>query len=212
VVEIRVQRKNKNMINENDLEKVYVVGQMSRDENGDSLEESDIDHDKRRRVPFYDAIPDPEDLRQVINPIHSETGTTTPADSTITPASSNVQIRSKNTTTGTISYNDVSSRTQNQSGNIAAAKKKTKASKPFDIFFAISTAFLNTLPAISLEDIKFKRSQQSLQFTKLPENLQMPRDPQQVVEYKGWQNTAETFLKRHLNLYQYCSRLWNKLN
>ena len=119
----RVQRKTKNMINENDLEKVYVVGQMSRDENGNSSEKSDIDHDKRRRaLPFYDAVPDPEDPRQVMNPFHSETGTTTPADSTITPASSNAQIRSGNTTTGTISYNDVSSRTNNQSGNLAAAK------------------------------------------------------------------------------------------
>ena len=33
-----------------------------------------------------------------------------------------------------------------------------------------------------------------LQFTKLPENLQLPRDPQKVIEYKGWRNTAETFL------------------
>ena len=76
-----------------------------------------------------------------MDPFHSETGTTTPADSTITPASRNVQIRSGSSTAGTISYNDVSSRTQNQSGNIAAAKKNTKISKPFDIFLAISTAF-----------------------------------------------------------------------
>ena len=165
--------KNKNMINENDLENVYVVGQMSRDENGDSSEDSDIDHDKRRRaLPFFDAVPDPEDLRQVMDPFHSEIGKTTPADSTITPASSNAQIRSGNTTTGTISYNDVSSRTHNQSGNLAATKNKTRTPKPFDIFLSISTAFLNTLPAISLEDIKFKGSQQILQFTKLPENLQ----------------------------------------
>ena len=53
MVDNRVQRKNKNMINENDLEKVYVVGQMSRDQNGDSSEESDIGHDKHRRaLPF----------------------------------------------------------------------------------------------------------------------------------------------------------------
>ena len=91
MVDNRVQRKNKNMINENDLENVYVVGQMSRDENGSSSEDLDIDHDKRRRaLPFYDAASDHEDLRQVMDPFHSEPGSTTPADSNITPASSNV--------------------------------------------------------------------------------------------------------------------------
>ena len=186
-----MQRKNKNMIYENDLENVYVVGKMPRDENGDFSEDSDTDYDKRRRaLPFYDAIPDPEDLRQAMDPFHSESGKNPPADSTITPASSNAQIRSGNTTSGTISYNDVSSRTHNQPGNSAATKNKTRISKPSDIFLSISTAFLNTLPAISLEDIIFKGSQQSLQFTKLPENLQLPRDPQKVIEYKGWRNTA----------------------
>jgi hypothetical protein len=61
----------------------------------------------------------------------------------------------------------------------------------------ISTAFLNTLPAISLDYIKFKGSQQMLQFMKLPENLQLPMDPQKVIEYKGWRNTAETFLNAY---------------
>ena len=101
-----------------------------------------------------------------MDPFYSEASKTPPEDSTVTPASSNVQSRSGNSNTGTISYNDVNSRTQKQSGNIPAAKKITKVSKPSDIFLSISTAFLNTLPAISLEDIKFKGSQQLLQFTK----------------------------------------------
>jgi hypothetical protein len=72
VVDNRVQRKNKNMINENDLENVYVVGKMPRDEKSDFSEDSDTDYDKRRRaLPFYDAIPDPEDLRQAMDPFHS---------------------------------------------------------------------------------------------------------------------------------------------
>jgi hypothetical protein len=180
------------------LEDVYVVGQMSRDQNGDYSDESDTDHVKRRRaLPFYDAVSDSAELRQVMDPFSSESGKTLPEDSTVTPALSNVQIRSGNSTARTTSYNDVSFRTQNQSGNIAVAKKNTKIFKPFDIFLAISTAFLNTLPTISLEDIIFKGSQQILQFTKLPENLQLPRDPQKVIEYKGWRNTAETFLKAY---------------
>ena len=132
-----------------------------------------------------------------MDPFYLETGKTSPEDSTITPASSNVQIRSENATAGTIPYNDVSSRNQNQSGNKPAATQITKVSKPSDIFLAISTAFLSTLPAISLEDIKFKGSQQILQFTKLPENLQFPRDPQKVIDYKGWWTTAETFLNAY---------------
>ena len=132
-----------------------------------------------------------------MDPFYSETSKTPPEDSTVTPVSSNVQVRSGNSNTGTISYNEVSLRTQNQSGNTPAAKKITKISKPSDIFLAISTAFLSTLPAICLEDIKFKGSQQILQFTKLPENLQLPGDPQMVIEYKGWRTTAETFLNAY---------------
>ena len=186
------------MINENDLENVYVVGQMLRDENGDFSEDSDTGYDKRRRaLPFYDAIPDPEDLRQAMDSFHSESGVTLAEESTVTPASNNVPSRSGNSNTGTIPYNDINSRTQKQSGNIPAGKKTTKISKPSDIFLSISTAFLNTLPAISLEDIKFKGSQQLLQFTKLPENLQLPKDPQMVIEYKGWRTSAETFLNAY---------------
>ena len=48
-----VLRQIKNMINENDLEEVYVVGQTTKDQNGDSSEESDTEHDQRRlALPF----------------------------------------------------------------------------------------------------------------------------------------------------------------
>jgi hypothetical protein len=151
------------MINENDLEDVYVVGQTPRDQTSDYSEGSDLDQDKRRRaLPISDSVSDSADLRRVMDPVYSEASKTPPEDSTVTPASSNVQIRSGNSNTGTIPYNDVSSRTQNHSGNTPVAKKITKVSKPSDIFLAISTAFLSTLPAISLEDIKFKGSQQIL--------------------------------------------------
>ena len=33
-----------------------------------------------------------------------------------------------------------------------------------------------------------------LHFTKLPENLNLPKVPQKVIEYKSWRNAAETFL------------------
>ena len=49
------------------------------------LEESDTEHDERRLgLPYYDAVQDSADLRQVMDPFHLETGTTPHADSTIT--------------------------------------------------------------------------------------------------------------------------------
>ena len=116
MVDNRVLRQNKNRNNENDLENVYVVGQMPRDQTSDYLEGSDSDQDKRRRaLPFSDVVSDSADLRRVMDPFYSEAGKTPPEDSIVTPASSNVQIRSGNSNTRTIPYNNVSSRTQNQS-------------------------------------------------------------------------------------------------
>jgi hypothetical protein len=148
-------------------------------------------------LPFYDAVSDFADLRQIMEPTSEETGTNPLDDLNLTPASTNDPSRARKLTAGTIPYDEVSSRPQQQSGTLPAANKRAKNSKPFDIFLAISTAFVNTLPGISLDDIRFKGSQQMLQFTKLPENLQSPRDPQKLIEYKGWRNTAETFLNAY---------------
>jgi hypothetical protein len=90
VVDNRVLRQNTNLINENDLEEVYVVGQITKDQNSDSSEETDTEHDQRRLVlPFYDAVSDSADLRQAMDPFSAETGTNSLEDSTLTPASSN---------------------------------------------------------------------------------------------------------------------------
>ena len=67
----------KTMFNENDLEKVYVVGQMINDQNGEDTEESNTEHDQRRlALPFYDAVSDGADLRQVMDPISAQSGLT----------------------------------------------------------------------------------------------------------------------------------------
>jgi hypothetical protein len=63
-----------------------------------------------------------------------------------------------------------------------------------DKFLAICTAFLAKLPAISLDEIKLKGSQQLLHFSKLPDNLHLPKDPQNVIEYKEWIILVESFL------------------
>ena len=71
------QKLQKKMFNENDLEKVYVVGQLTNDQNGEDTEESDTEHDQRRlALPFYDAVSDGADLRQVMDPISAQSGST----------------------------------------------------------------------------------------------------------------------------------------
>jgi hypothetical protein len=97
------------MTNENNLEEVYVVGQTTTDQNCDSLEKSDIEHDRRRlALPFYDSFSDSADLRQIMNPTSVETGTNPLEDLNLTPASSNVPSRAGDLTDGTIPYNKVS--------------------------------------------------------------------------------------------------------
>jgi hypothetical protein len=63
-----------------------------------------------------------------------------------------------------------------------------------DNILVICTAFLAKLPAISLEEIKFKGSQLLLHFSRLPDNLHLPKDPQYVIEYREWITLAEAFL------------------
>ena len=63
------------MFKENDLEKVYVVGQEIDDQNVEETEESDTEHDQRRLgLLFYDAVSDAVDLRQVMDPISTQSG------------------------------------------------------------------------------------------------------------------------------------------
>ena len=132
-----------------------------------------------------------------MGPISSQSVSTPQEDVTLTPEPGNVPRPAEILTVGTVPYNNANLRPQQHFGSMGAAQKKTKFPKPFDIFLAISTAFLNSLPAISLEEIKLNGSQQMLHFTKLPENLNLPKDPQKVIEYKSWRNAAETFLNSY---------------
>ena len=50
-----------------------------------------------------------------------------------------------------------------------------------------------------------------LQLMKLPDNLNMPKDPQKVIDYKSWQNSAETFLNSYestLEIFKYRKWSW----
>ena len=74
------------MFNENDLERVYVVGQEIVDQNVEETEESDTEHDQRRLgLPFYDAVSDAVDLRQVMDPISTQSGSAPQENVTLTP-------------------------------------------------------------------------------------------------------------------------------
>ena len=113
-------------------------------------------------LPFYDAVSDAADLRQVMDPISAQTGSTPQENLNLTPETSSVPRSVEFSTVGTVPYNNPSLRSPQRLGNPAAAQKKTKVSKPFVIFMVVFTAFLNSLPAISLDEIKFKGSQQIL--------------------------------------------------
>ena len=121
----------KKMFNENDLKEVYVVGQITNDQNGDDTEESDTEHDQRRlALPFYDAVSDAADLRQVMDPISTQSGSTPQEDVTLTPEPGNVPRTAEISTVGTVPYNNANLRPQQHLGSIGAAKKKTKVFKP----------------------------------------------------------------------------------
>ena len=101
------------MFNENDLEKVYVVGQITNDQNGEDTEESDTEHDQRRlALPFYDAVSDGADLRQVMDPISAQSGPTPQENVTLTPEPGNVPRPAEISTVGTVPYNNANLRPQ----------------------------------------------------------------------------------------------------
>ena len=94
--------------------------------------------------------------------------------------------RETNVTTVTIPYNGQGQQ-QSQASSVSSRQVQQNApATPVDKFLAICTAFLATVPAICIDEIKFKGSQLILHFTKLPDNLNLPKDPQKVFEYNDW--------------------------
>ena len=94
------------MFNENDLERVYVVGQEINDRNVEETEESDTEHDPRRLgLPYYDEVSDEVDLRQVMDPISTQSSSTPQENVTLTPEPVNVPRSAEISTVGTVPYN-----------------------------------------------------------------------------------------------------------
>ena len=97
-------------------------------------------------------------------------------------------------TPGTVPYN-AQAQKLDQAVPVKSRPMQSIASATMvDKFLVICTAFLAKLPAIGLEEIKFKGSQQLLHFSKLPDNLHLPIDAQNVIEYREWITLAEAFL------------------
>ena len=80
--------------------------------------------------------------------------------------------------TGTIPYNGQGQQTSQATSMPSRQVQQNATATPVDKVLAICTTFLSTVPAIGLDEIKFKGSQQILHFTKLPENLNVSIDPQ----------------------------------
>ena len=116
------------------------------------------------------------------------------ANLTQTPIPPLFNDRETNVPTGTIPYNGQGQQTSQATSMPSRQVQQNAPATPVDKVLAICITFLATVPAISLDEIKFKGSQQILHFTKLPENLNIPKDPQKVIEYKEWITLAEAFL------------------
>ena len=156
----------KEMSNNNYLDKVYTVYEDDRDQRGD---ESDRDQ-RRGEQEFYDAISDPAALRNAMDPISEQVKL---ADLTQTPIPPLFADRATSVTTGTVpySYNGQGQQTSQATSRSSRQVQQNAPATPVDKVLAICTTFLATVPAIGLDEIKFKGSQEILHFTKLPENL-----------------------------------------
>jgi hypothetical protein len=101
-----------------------------------------------------------------------------------TPVPPLFSVRETIPTTGTVPYNALEKQI-NQTSSVKSRQAPSNASATVaDKFLTICTSFLTKLSAISLDEIKFKGSQHLLHFSKLPDNLHLPKDPQNVIEYK----------------------------
>ena len=163
------------MNSNNYLDDVYTVGENNYDNHDDSSGK-DSDRDQRRgRQDFYETISDPSSLRNALDPISEQDQSRNSSVLMQTPATPLFSDRGTTSTPGTIPY-DAQAQKLDQATSVKSQPiQSITAVTMMDKFLIICTAFLAKLPAISLEEIKFKGSQQLLHFTKLPDNLHLPR-------------------------------------
>ena len=157
------------------------MGENDRDQR-DNSSGDDSDRDQRREgQELYDTISDPAALRNAMDPSSEQVKS---ANLTQTPIPPLFNDREANASTGTITYNGQEQQTSQATSVQSRQVQRNAPATPVDKFLTICTAFLATVPAISLDEIKFKGTQQLLHFTKLPDNLHLPKNPQRVIEYK----------------------------
>ena len=122
---------------------------------------ADSDRDQRRgRQEFYDEISDPAALRSAMDPISEQDKLDKAAVVIQTPIPPLFNDRKTNVSTGTIPYNGQEQQTSQATSVQSRQVQQNAPATPVDKFLAICTAFLATAPAISLDEIKFKGSQQ----------------------------------------------------
>ena len=143
------------MSNNNNLIEVYTVGENNRDHREDSS--GDVsDRDQRQgSKKFYDALSDPAALRTAMDPISEQVKS---ANLTQTPIPPLFNDRETNVSTGTIPYNGQEQQTSQATSVQLRQMQQSAPATPVDKFLAICTAFLATVPVISLDEIKFKGS------------------------------------------------------
>ena len=168
----------------NYLDEVYTVG----DNNYDNQEDSsgnDSDRDQRRgRQDLYETISDLSIPRNAFDPISEHDQLRNSLVLIQTPAAPLFSDRETTPTPGTIPY-DAQAQILDQAAFVKSRPMQSiTPAAMVDKFLVICTAFLAKLPAFSLEEIKFKGSQQLLHFSRLSDNLHFPKDPQNVIEYR----------------------------
>ena len=173
------------------MDEVYTVGEDNHDDKENSSG-NDSDRDQRRGRPeFYDAISDPADLTNALDPMSEQNKMDNSSDVNQTPVPPLFPGRETISSASTVPYNNQAQQTNQASTVQSRQMRQNVNATPVDKFLAIWTAFSAKLPAISLHKIKFKGSQQLLHSSKLPDNLHLPKDLQNVFEYKEWNTLAE---------------------
>ena len=142
------------MSNENYLDKVYTVGESDPDQ-GNSSSGDETDRDPRRGgQEFYDAISDPAALRNAMDPISEQVKS---ADLIQTPIPPLFADRATSVTTGTVPYNGQGQQTSQATSMPSRQVQQNSPATRVDKVLAICTTFWTTVPAIGLDEIKFKR-------------------------------------------------------
>ena len=143
----------------NYLDEVYTVGENNYDNQDDSSGNDSESDQRRERQDFYEMISDPSSLRNALDPISEQDQSRNSSVVIQTPAAPLFPDRGTTSTPGTVPYDAQAQKLDQATSVKSPPMQSITPATMVDKFLVICTAFLTKLPAISLEEIKFKCSQ-----------------------------------------------------